>query len=88
MEDVEEAMSRFSDLFAVGKGAAFVVRKKALAFDGHPDYVNGSVISREHAIEMVLEAAGACLIVSITGKPAERCSRCARRAECPTIPIS
>lgn len=69
LDDAGRAMVRFSEIFAAGKSAAFVVRKNALTFDGHPDYANGNALSREQAIEMVLEAAGACPIVSTTGKP-------------------
>lgn len=69
VDDLHEVMVRFRAAFAEGRSAAFVVRKKALSFDGEPDYANEYELCRERAIEVILEEAGDCPIVSTTGKP-------------------
>lgn len=69
LDDVRETMLRFKQLFQEGRSAAFVIRKGALSFDRKPDYSNGNELARERAIEIVLDAAGECPIVSTTGKP-------------------
>lgn len=67
--EVESAMERFRPLLDAGKSVAFVVRKGALSCDDKPAYGNCWTMSREDAIERVLEAAGSDPIVSTTGKP-------------------
>lgn len=55
-------------LFAMGKQAALVVRKGALAFEGKVKYQNGNAMLREEIIRRVSAAAGDGVIVSTTGK--------------------
>ncbi len=61
-------MNEFREHLAVGRQAAFVIKKGALEFDGKVRYENKNVMIREEIIRHIVEAAGDGVIVSTTGK--------------------
>ena len=69
-DEVGTAMDQFASLFKEGKQAAFVIRKGALAYaksekgQSNPTYP----LSRERAIELLVNAVGDGFVVSTTGK--------------------
>ena len=65
-DDIKEAMSRYRDLFAQGKSAAFVVKKGALTYDEKVVYKNGNVMVREEIIRHIVRYTGDDIIVSTT----------------------
>ena len=54
--------------FTTGKSVAIVVRKKGLQYDVKTDYSNGCELTREQAIEKIIEFTGTDIIISTTGK--------------------
>lgn len=67
-EEIADAMTSFRERFAVGKQAAFVVRKGAFEFDGKVRYENGNAMKREDVIRHIVGFTGNDPIVSTTGK--------------------
>lgn len=67
-EELTKAMEQFRQALAVGKDAAFVVRKGALTYDQPVKYENGYRMSREEIIRHIVEASGEDPIISTTGK--------------------
>ena len=66
--EVTERMLEFKDKLSAGHCVAFVIRKDALKYDHKVEYKGNDGISREDAIEHIVEAAGDDLIVCTTGK--------------------
>lgn len=66
--ELETVMKEFRHYLALGKQTAFVIRKNALTFEGGTGYHNRYTLTREQAIERIVETAGVDLIVSTTGK--------------------
>ncbi len=67
-KEVADAMISFHERFAVGKQAAFVVRKGALEFASKVKYENKNAMKREDIIRHIVEHTGPDPIVSTTGK--------------------
>ncbi len=67
-DELSEALSRFEDLFKIGKQAAIVVKKGALEFDKKIKFANENSMTREGIIERVTRVTGDDIIVSTTGK--------------------
>lgn len=67
-DELATKMEEFRDVLAIGKQAAFVVRKGALEFDGKVKYENGNTMTREEIIGCIVEHTGDDPIVSTTGK--------------------
>lgn len=68
-ETVGEYFARCGELLAQGRCAAIVVRKGALTCEEKAVYRNANTMTRERALELVLEGAGAeDIFVSTTGK--------------------
>ena len=66
--EVRTAMDAFRPRLAVGKSAAFVIRKGVLTYDKKVVYQNAHTILREEAVRHIAAAAGTDPIVSTTGK--------------------
>lgn len=67
-KDIFNAMSYFEKLFAVGKQAAFVVRKGALEYHAKIQYGNSYTLTREEVIRHIVAHSGTDPIISTTGK--------------------
>ena len=67
-DELATKMEEFRDVLAIGKQAAFVVRKGALEVDGKVKYENGNTMTREEIIGCIVEHTGDDPIVSTTGK--------------------
>ncbi|MEE3488818.1 MAG: phosphonopyruvate decarboxylase [Bulleidia sp.] len=67
-EEVQSAMDHFKELFALGKDAAFVIRRDALSYDVPVEYRNDNPMKREDIIRHVIAVSGTDPIVSTTGK--------------------
>lgn len=67
-QEVMEAMEGFSHLLKTGKSVAFLIRKGALSYEETIEYKNCNKISREEAIQHIIEVSGSDLVVSTTGK--------------------
>ena len=67
-EELAQYMVQFRELFAAGKCAAFVIRKKALSFDGSITYSNQNTMCREEIIRHIVQVSGTDPVVSTTGK--------------------
>lgn len=66
--DIISAMSRFKKLLDNGKSVAFVVKKEALSYNNKLEYKNSNELTREAAIECIVEGAQNDVIVCTTGK--------------------
>lgn len=66
--EVETQLDAWTELLALGKQVAFVVKKGALEFDGKVQYKNNNIMSREEIIKHIAAATGDDAIVSTTGK--------------------
>ncbi len=67
-DEVSEHMKDYKKKLSDGHSVAFVIRKGALEYDQKVKYESIGDISREEAIEYIVEAAGEDLIVCTTGK--------------------
>ena len=67
-EELEKQMKKFDKLLSKGKQVAFVVRKKALKYDGKVEYKNDYKMNREEVIEHIVKVSKDDPIVSTTGK--------------------
>ncbi|MGI6220692.1 MAG: phosphonopyruvate decarboxylase [Coriobacteriales bacterium] len=67
-DELRAAMDGFREILAQGKSVAFVVRKKALEYQGKVTYRNDYTLRREQVIERVVQFTGDNPIVSTTGK--------------------
>ena len=67
-EELEDKMTEFRALWAIGKQTALVVRKGALEFDGKVKYSNDNTMVREEIIEHIASASEGDVVVSTTGK--------------------
>lgn len=67
-EALQAALKRFQTCLDAGRSVAFVVRKKALSWDGKVRYGNGHALRREEVIRRIVETAGEDPIVCTTGK--------------------
>jgi len=63
-----EARKQFDDVLAAGHQAAFVIEKGALTSELAVDWKNDYMLTRERALEILLEFTGDAPIVSTTGK--------------------
>lgn len=68
VKDVEQKLIEWKRLLLVGKQVAFIVRKGALTFDKKVNYKNNFSMSREEAIETLVQYTDSDPIVSTTGK--------------------
>ncbi len=68
LEQLSAEMTEIRALLAKGRQAAFVVRKKALTFNKDVSYGNNFSMSREAALERIIDIAGQDIFVSTTGK--------------------
>lgn len=66
--EVSDVMSDFRKLLAIGKQAAFVIRKGALTYDKPVEYKNDNYMIREEIINHIVNASGEDPIISTTGK--------------------
>ncbi len=66
--ELEEKMTEFRQLWAIGKQTALVIRKGALEFDGKVKYSNDNKMVREEIIEHIAAASEGDVVVSTTGK--------------------
>ncbi len=67
-EEAMAAMDGFRKLLAIGRDAAFVIRKGALSYDKKVIYQNAFVMKREEVIRHIVEISGEDPVVSTTGK--------------------
>lgn len=67
-KELEEKMTEFRALWAIGKQTALVIRKGALEFDGNVKYSNENIMVREEIIEHIASASEGDVVVSTTGK--------------------
>lgn len=67
-KELKDAYSKLNKQLLNGKSIAFVIRKGALAYNGLTVYKNKYTISREAAIQHIVEIAGNDPIISTTGK--------------------
>lgn len=67
-EELNEKMQEFKNLLDQGKSVAFVVKEKALSYDGKVKYQNENTMKREEIIEHIVEVSKEDIIVSTTGK--------------------
>lgn len=67
-EQVTAVMDEFQEVLLSGKGAAFVVRKGALTYEGKVTYKNDNNMTREEIIRHITQISGEDVIVSTTGK--------------------
>ncbi len=66
--ELAEARKQFDDVLAAGHQAAFVIEKGALSSDRAMDWKNSYLLTREQALEILLEFTGDAPIISTTGK--------------------
>ena len=67
-DELNAAMQEFKKLLQIGKQVAFVVRKRALEYDGKVKYCNNNIMVREDIIRHIVKVTGEDIIVSTTGK--------------------
>lgn len=66
--DVEKTMKSFKNDFALGKDAAFVIKKGALSYDEKVVYKNDNKMLREDIIKHIIKVSKEDPIISTTGK--------------------
>lgn len=66
--EIRTAMERFRKILAMGRNAAFVVRKGALVYEKKAIYTNGHRIDREGAIRHIVRISEKDPVISTTGK--------------------
>ena len=67
-EELSSKMAEFSEILALGKDVAFVVRKGALEYSEKVTYSNDNTMVREEIIRHITAVSGEDPIVSTTGK--------------------
>ena len=67
-DEVKNAMDDFNILLKEGKQVAFIIKKDGITIDEKYEYKNEYSLSREDAIEEVLNEFNDCVVVSTTGK--------------------
>ena len=68
-QDLIEAMKEMADRFGQGKSCAILVRKGALSRAEKPTYENNNTLTRERAVQLIIDSLPAdAAVVSTTGK--------------------
>lgn len=67
-EEITAAMKEFDRLLEQGKSVAFIVKKAAFESESRISYQNENTLTRENAIEKIVDVAAEDVIVSTTGK--------------------
>lgn len=67
-EQIELQMEEWHSWLKAGNQVAFVIRKGALQYDRKVDYKNQFSMTREQAIQTIVEVTGDDIVVSTTGK--------------------
>ncbi len=71
-DDVETQLKKYrddiNDVLNRGGSVAFLVKQKALQYDGKPNYCNPYTMARESVLEKIIGVSGEDIVVSTTGK--------------------
>lgn len=67
-EETAGIMADFRTLLAMGKNAAFIIRKGALSYEGKTEYKNENEMVREEIIRHIVKISGEDPVIATTGK--------------------